>query len=98
MGFHIASTTPGKTWSVSASKHPGRQGTISAIEGEVEQGDGYTTFAFTMFQSRSARATVEGKMTAKNIRAAVDDLRMQMELAGLVPAGEPWDYSPRVIR
>lgn len=83
----IKSTAPGKHWSLSS-----HDGTISAIEGELEESctaDGkakWTSFTFTMFEGRSTREPIRGRAVAKNVLSATRDMLSTLRLNNCIDA------------
>lgn len=81
--IYIPSTTPGKTWNITAGKdNYRREHAVGAYatEGELEDG----AFTFTVFQDRTMKHSVPGIATAKNIALAVEGIKAKLKAAGFI--------------
>lgn len=87
---YVKSTTPGKHWNLYTHKPQGRPGYAYAVEGEVEfhNGGRVSSFSTVLFQDRTVREDIPGRMTVKSRNAGLQRLWDRMQEAGLIAEGE----------
>lgn len=89
---YVASTTPGKTWSVYVHKPQGRPAYACAVEGTLKNEGSFRSFSFMMFQARTMQVPLKGNNTAKNRMVALTALREMMVEAGAIDPSTPNFY------
>lgn len=87
---YVKSTKPGYHWSMYTHKPQGRPGYAFAVEGKLgsHNGGSITSFETVLFQDRTVREDIPGRMTVKSRNAALQRLWDKMQDAGLIDEGE----------
>jgi hypothetical protein len=85
--FYVNSLeNPGAVFQVTFYKPNGRPARVTAREGAVERGDGYSMFTCLPFSCRSFQVELTGRATKNAIAAAYSTLLVEMKGKGVIAA------------